>query len=438
VISLGWPRHGRKGARAASCSRAPFALFLLGLAVGGCDCGAPPLEARDASLSDAAPAADAPFSARDAGPPPPPEPCAAGMRRFVVDLPPLADASRSWEAVLAGLGNRVLVAQRDERAGRTLGRLSIADALTGALLRTNDAAVPLDGSGSAPVPLAIRDAGGGTFEVLWTGQGTPFAAILRHGPDGAESVVPDPSSPYVYWVHAACVTHDGFLALVELGSMENFQLVALDATGARMTPLALPFRREVLDGPPTSYVALADADARGVVFGAVPTLSSDGTTTGLTALRIDTATWPPVVISREIDRMDYGSSPVSVDMESAGPIVAMSVASPSPGVRFYWLDDTLSERARWQSEAGSVPAYALPIGSVGAATPRMLALASEFGFYVGLVDAPGIVRGATRPIVNNVGPWNGGRGQMWESAPGALSIGFFHAGAEVVTLCGVR
>lgn len=164
---------------------------------------------------------------------------------------------------------------------------------------------------------------------------------------------------------------------------------------------------------------------------------SDGPT--LVALRIDTT-----VAGIEIGTTDVGVFPVAFptitsDRTPLGPVIGVDVSMPASTVRFLWLDAASAVVATLDMPAEGECA---PVGVAGAG-PQVLAFESNSGgtrtLSAGVSSSPGAVTGGARPLVNALdSDGYSPRGHAWESAPGTISIIYWRASAEVVTLCSAR
>jgi hypothetical protein len=386
--------------------------LIIGLSValaGGCECGSPSIRA-DASVPD---------GGADAGS----EPCGQGIRAVSIDIPPLdSPVEASW-SLIRGAGPDVWIAQTDYDDGY-VGRLTVARASDGQRVRFARVQLPFE---NRPRPSAIR-AVDGAIEVLWTAQGDPFAAVVRFAETGGATVTPidHPAGETIYEVDASASDDQGYFSI---GRNSSWFLIRIVGSIATAYPLGVDVDVPTTGGGDAvwSSVALTDADLDGRLHGALTTVAPEGQ--ALHAFRLDSNVEPPSLVLREVDRFSRpGINAISADMIAGRPVLAARIEDPLL-VRYYWLDGELAELTRWELAIDGIPFGA------GGETTHAIAL-YERGFDVALrvaiVDAPGDVRGAARPLANGL---QDVRSEVWSSAPGVLSVAFRRAGIEVLTFC---
>ena len=140
--------------------------------------------------------------------------------------------------------------------------------------------------------------------------------------------------------------------------------------------------------------------------------------------------------------------------EAAPPPAAPSARGEARGENGHGAGAAAAAPARPAPTPASAPAAAVfvqasararpaPVAAAGAPGAQIIAFeaataTSDLSLYVGRSELPGEVVGASRALVNGLDVFRGRRGAAWQRPSGALSLIYWRAGVEVVTLCAGR
>jgi hypothetical protein len=359
------------------------------------------------------------------------QPCASGIRRVPVALPPVLNerAAQDFGGIFHVEGDVVLAAQLDLADGTaslrtSRGMFARVDVFTGEVTSSGYVDLPFPAD-DLILPLAFRSIEDGTTDVLFAQtSGAAFEAVVaRFGADGsAVSVTPVVGTGLPQPIYAATATTDGFA----LAGLTDLVLVrGADTTSG---PHGMSF------GPflPMMQVSM-DLAADGRVWLAI----AGDTSVGVALFDV---TGAPTLVGRADVAITPGprSAPLGAVALQATPDGALIAASRSDGVEIVWLDEAVHETGRARLDG----AAAMMIGAAGALPRQGILL--DMGTYqadgvaFALADAPGHPHGGLVPLAAGGDGWipsiRAGR-RLGVRSDGAFTAASWMGALTILTFC---